>query len=274
MRTSHTTNTSMKNSDLTGPITATVSSLIQRPAIIQTHSPLRRIPQSFSARERAFFDGIVYSIEIADMAYRRLRETLWRISANSNDDEDVGEYVHAVADAWLVIDSLNRLRALCRTAPLLAEKPYCRSLVQKMQKVKALRNNVQHLDGRIDTIVSKKQPVWGALSWAVTCENPPKGAQLHTLVAGSFRPGEHELLDIGGRNFAMPIDVITLNADGESLDLSDLMLATAEFAALTESDLGLIIPPDVPYGRDLHIMAEISFNDSLLPPQKLSIAIS
>jgi hypothetical protein len=248
--------------------------LNQQPAIIKKHSPLRKIPQSFSLRERAFFDGIVYSIEIADMSYRRLRQTLWSISQHKNEDDDVGEYVHAVADAWLFIDSLNRLRALCKTVPMLAEKPYCRGIVQKLHKVKQLRNNVQHLDGRIDKIVSKKQPVWGALSWAVIHESPPLKAELHTLIAGTFRQGEHELPEIGGRKFAMPVDVITLNADGESLDLSDLILAITEFSALAESDLEQIIPPDVPYGRDLHIIAEVSFNDSLVPAGKVSIAIS
>lgn len=247
--------------------------LNHRPVIIQPKSPLRRIPASFNVRQRAFFDGIVYSIEIADMSYRRLRETLWSISQRVDVDGDVSKYVHAVADAWLVIDSLNRLRSLCKAVPLLAEKGYCRSLVQALHAVKGLRNNVQHLDGRIDTIISKKQPVWGALSWAIITDNPPITAKLHTLVAGSFRPGEHELPYVGNRQFLLPIDAITLKAGGDALVLSDLMLATTEFAALAESDLAQVIPPNEPYGRDLHIIADISFKESAEPPGKLSIKL-
>lgn len=245
-----------------------------RPAIVQPNSPLRRIPTSFNVRQRAYFDGIVYSIEIADMAYRRLRETLWSISKRVDEDDDIHEYVHAVADAWLVIDSLNRLRALCISAPLISEKEYCRGFVQNLHLVKGMRNNVQHLDSRIDKMVRMKQPVWGTLSWAVVTDNPPTKARLHTLVAGSFRPGEHEMLEIGGRSFLMPVDAITLTAGGETLELSDLMAATASFSALAESDLNQLIPPGEQYNRDLHLMAEVTFNDSQISSGKLKITFS
>jgi hypothetical protein len=248
--------------------------IYHRPAIVQPNSPLRRIPASFNVRQRAYFDGIVYSIEIADMAYRRLRETLWGISEKIDEDDEIQEYVQAVADAWLVIDSLNRLRALCISAPLMAEKEYCRGFVQNLHPVKGMRNNVQHLDGRIDIMVSKKQPVWGSLSWAVVTDNPPTKARLHTLVAGSFRPGEHEMVDIGGRIFLMPLDAITLTAGGESLELSDLMVATADFTALAEAELSQLIQPGEPYSRDLHLMTEVTFNDSEVPSGKLKITFS
>ncbi|WP_296509549.1 hypothetical protein [Rhodoferax sp.] len=245
-----------------------------RPAIVQPNSPLRRIPASFNVRQRAYFDGIVYSIEIADMAYRRLRETLWSISKRIDEDDDIQEYVHAVADAWLVIDSLNRLRALCISAPLIAGNEYCRGFVQSLYPVKGMRNNVQHLDGRIDNMVRTKQPVWGSLSWAVVTDHPPTKARLHTLVAGSFRPGEHEMVDIGGRSFLMPVDAITLTAGGESLELSGLMVSTADFTALAEADLSQLIEPGEPYTRDLHLMTEVTFNDSEVPSGKLKITFS
>ncbi len=245
-----------------------------RPAIVQPNSPLRRIPVSFNVRQRAYFDGIVYSIEISDMAYRRLRETLWSISKRIDEDDDIQEYVHAVADAWLAIDSLNRLRALCMSAPLIAGNEYCRGFVQSLYPVKGMRNNVQHLDGRIDNMVRTKQPVWGSLSWAVVTDNPPTKARLHTLVAGSSRPGEHEMVDIGGRSFLMPVDAITLTAGGESLELSELMVSTADFTALAEADLNQLIQPGEPYTRDLHLMTEVTFNDSEVPSGKLKITFS
>ncbi len=244
------------------------------PAIIQPNSTLRRIPVSFNVRQRAYFDGIVYSIEIADMAYRRLRETLWSISKKIAEDDDVQEYVHAVADAWLVIDSLNRLRALCMSAPLIAEKEYCRGFVQSLYTVKGMRNNVQHLDGRIDNMVRTKQPVWGSLSWAVVIDNPPTKARLHTLVAGSFRPGEHEMVEIGGRNFLLPLDAITLTAGGESLELSEMMVAAAGFSTLAEADLNQLIQPGESYTRDLHFITEVTFNDSEVPSGKLKITFT
>ena len=72
----------------------------------------------------------------------------------------------------------------------------------------------------------------------------------------------------------MPVDAITLTAGGESLELSELMVATADFTALAEADLSQLIQPGEPYTRDLHLMTEITFNDSQVPSGKLKITFS
>ncbi len=247
--------------------------LNHRPPIINAQSPLRRIPKSSNARQQVFFDGIRFAIEIADLAYRRLRETLWQVSSLDDATEYALEYASAVGDAWLIVDSINRLRALCCVAPGIADKPYCRSFVQKVHPVKALRNSVQHLDGRVDVIIKKKSPVWGEISWAIVTENPPVRAQLHTLAAGSFKAGEHRFADIAGRQFTFPIDVIALTGEGETVVLSDLMTTTAEFVRQMEVDLDKLFPKDGVYGRDLHAVAIVSFNESAEEPKKLSIYV-
>lgn len=243
------------------------------PCILQESSPLRRVPQTLSHKEQVFLDGILYSIEIADLAYRRLRETLWDLSNRTGPHPSTSEYAVAVSDAWVIVDSLSRLQALCKSAPKISKANYCMRLLESLSNVKLLRNSVQHLDGRADAIVSRKEPVWGALSWAVVDENPPIRGQLHTFVAGSFRPGEHEFVETGGREFVMPIDAIQIRAANVSVNLSDLMLATAHFAAQLEMDLTAQFPADAPTGRDLHMVATITFSEWLGPASKLTIAL-
>ena len=220
-----------------------------------------------------FFDGIRYSIEIADLAYSRLRETLQGISKVEDEELRANEYVKVVADAWLLVDSLNRLRALCVKVPKVSEAPYCVSLVQALAGMKVARNSVQHLDTRIEKIVGRKQPVWGVIGWVVVDQNPPKGGEVHSFVPGSFRPAEHELEEIDGEQFEMPIDSITL-FDGESTHrLSRLMKATRSFVRELESDLLTRFDPSEPSGRDLQITGHFSFNGSSEPAQKITIAL-
>ena len=52
------------------------------------------------------------------------------------------------------------------------------------------------------------------------------------------------------------------------------MVATADFTALAEADLSQLIQPGEPYTRDLHLMTEITFNDSQVPSGKLKITFS
>lgn len=49
--------------------------------IVSEESRFRRLPPELKPKQRLFFDGIRYSIETADLAYSRLRETLLQIVA-------------------------------------------------------------------------------------------------------------------------------------------------------------------------------------------------
>lgn len=241
--------------------------------LIDERSPLRNLPLSADLRTKVFFDGIRFSIEIADLAYLRLRETLQNVSDVADQASRANEYVKVVADAWLLVDSLNRLRALCVKAPRISATAYCKKLIQDLAGMKMARNSVQHLDTRIEKIIGRKQPVWGVIGWVVVDQNPPKGGQVHSFVPGSFRPAEHHLGEIDGTEFEMPIDSITL-FDGESTHkLSSLMKATRKFTREVEADLSNQFNFAEPSGRDLQITGEFSFNDSGHPGPRVSVVI-
>lgn len=220
-----------------------------------------------------FFDGIRFSIEIADLAYRRLRDTLGGVTNIEDEALRANEYVKVVADAWLIVDSLNRLRALCAKAPSISKTHYGVTLVQVLAGMKVARNNVQHLDTRIEKIVGRKQPVWGVIGWVVANQDSPTRGEVHAFVPGSFRPGEHGLEVIDGEQFEMPVDSITL-FDGETTHrLSRLVKASRTFTRALELDLLTRFDFSEPGGRDLHITGEFSFNDTGEPAQKISIVL-
>lgn len=82
--------------------------------IISDGSPLRRLPSELDRRQALFLDGIRYSVEMADLAYTRLRQTLFNLAEQrgSGTSLDHWLFVSAVQDAWSLIDSLHRLRGL------------------------------------------------------------------------------------------------------------------------------------------------------------------
>jgi len=64
-----------------------------------------------------FIEGIRFSIETADLAYRRLRDTLIVLGTQETADPDSPSTASAMLDAWSIIDSLHRLRGLMRNMP-------------------------------------------------------------------------------------------------------------------------------------------------------------
>ncbi|KJS82607.1 MAG: hypothetical protein JM58_14730 [Peptococcaceae bacterium BICA1-8] len=81
--------------------------------IIGDDSPLRHLPSVLNPRQILLLDGIRYSVDMADIAYTRLFNSLTYVSINHNSKEfDFSIFSHAFLDAWSVIDSVNRMRSL------------------------------------------------------------------------------------------------------------------------------------------------------------------
>ncbi|MDW5442223.1 hypothetical protein [Polaromonas sp. SM01] len=217
-------------------------------------------------------DGIRYSLEIADRAYRRLRETIWKISSDKKSDH-VDRYVDLVSDAWTIVDSLNRLRILCKSNCQYVNYDYCRAYAAELQSIVVLRNANQHMNGRLETIVADKESAWGAISWTTCITNPPTRAEVHCFVAGALRTTDLSLPEPPERPFYMPVDGITMKANKTEVFISDLMLLTAQFVSQFDADLSQLFPRDAPHVRDAHATAHISFNESGIKAPRLLVAL-
>jgi hypothetical protein len=224
--------------------------------IVGKDSRLRRLPPELNAKQRLFFDGIRYSIETADLAYSRLRETLLQISGNSGNGVSPGvsnqrAFAAAVQDAWSIVDSLNRLRNLLNEVPNVKKNtPPLRIFRQKTEVVRDLRNGVQHLEGTLQDLAKANLPVWGSLAW-VTRQEPNSNSVLScVLVAGTIQTSSVDLVNLVGKVVDPPVDLVELSAYGYKVNLSDLMKRTEDLTRSLETALETALQELFP-GRDI-----------------------
>lgn len=242
------------------------------PRLVTSPSALRHIPLHVASEDKVALDGIRYSLEIADRAYRRLRETLWKVSSDKKSDH-VERYVDLVSDAWTVVDSLNRLHVLCGSNCPYLDHDYCRSYAEALRPIINLRNSNQHMNGRLEKIVADKESAWGAISWTICTTNPPTRGESHCFVAGAIRTADLLLPEPPTRLFYMPVDGITMRAGKKDVFISDLMLMTVQFIAQFDFDLSKLFPGDTPHIRDAHAVGKFSFNDSGIKAPRLTLAL-
>jgi len=162
-----------------------------------------------------FCDGIRYSIEMARMAYTRLSDTLLTLSTYYLKPDLPGEEMpfltlSATADAWSIVDCVNRLRNLLGRTPGLKQKsPQLQLFFRKTKDVDELRNSIQHLEGEIAGQYSQQKLfAWGVLSWLVP--KGPESCLVLQLCPGTFVEGIRPLVNPVGRLLRQPIDHITL----------------------------------------------------------------
>ncbi len=211
--------------------------------IVDVESPLNRLPAELHPTQRGWLEGVRYSVEIIDIAMRRLRDNLVqatkliasdRIETQTSSELDI--HAAALADAWTFVDATWRLKRFLidgriprqpgapdperdASAPVLALKP----LRDGLLGVKALRDGYQHLDNQAARLTANGLTVWGYLNW-VAEDLDAKSLHTCALVSGMVGAGESDfqLVNPAGMPFERPIDHITLRAFGSESNLSAL----------------------------------------------------
>jgi hypothetical protein len=194
--------------------------------IISAESVFRKIPSALSRRQALFVEGIRYSVDMIDVAYSRLRDTLVALAGMNQSNSENMAHVSAMLDAWSIVDSLNRLRRLVEYFPGSQGKNKSaayRVFMSVTEKIPDLRNTVQHLETAIKDVTNDLNwAVWGSLSWGVV------DAEKNQVSTCLFLPG----MPLGSRPMInpldrklwhMPIDSITIERSGVSVSLSDAM---------------------------------------------------
>jgi hypothetical protein len=234
--------------------------------IIGPDSPLRRLPAALDLRRRLYFDGIRYSIEMADVAYSRLKDILHNLSVNyaSLGGTHHRYFASALLDAWSAIDSVERLRGLLRQTPGIKQRsPGLVVFDQKTADVKVLRDSVQHLNHGIDALLRDGLPVWGALSWAFAAEEPVRRVQCFTLVAGStmFDCKPAQIVNPAGRSMEIPVGLVTLAASGATVCISEVMEQVEQLATRLEGVLAEQFQNLPPASGDMLAVVQIEFDE-------------
>jgi hypothetical protein len=229
--------------------------------LIKEHSPLRTLPSGLAPSQEVVLDGVRYSMEMVDIAYARLRETLLSISTQLGvqggvASAPVGLFASALLDAWAIIDSANRLRILLAYLP--GVKPGMKrtaewKLVERqLAPVLELRNAVQHLTGEVENLVAQSLPTWGALRWFYFPTQDTFTYSTFNLTPGGIRAGmgRSVVVKLDG-TFHWPVGAVELEAHGQVLSLSSVWDDTARFCPRLEALLIAKFPRPGTTARDI-----------------------
>lgn len=225
--------------------------------LIENNSPFRKLPAELDIRQRLVFDGIRYSVEMADLAYMRLRKCLVKVS-ESNKLSEAPDFVVAAAlsDAWTIVDTMHRLRGLLKLFPDSSSSELVAEFLSASESIRDLRNSVQHLHARFDKLVKDRLPTWGWITWVTMTEE--SHCHVHALVPGSLdRLSGLGIENPGGKEVTAPIDLISLKAHGYVVSLSALH---NEVRALVQN-LEIILRDQFDghrtLGADLHLVMKL-----------------
>ena len=177
---------------------------------------------------------------MADLAHRRLGETLPLLSRMENPDGESQSNVSAMLDAWSIVDSLHRLRGLLKHMPGIEKRnriPPIRAFFDTTEKITELRNTVQHLDNTIPGVIDDQNwAVLGSLSWGIV--DPQKSQIISSCFMPGMPLGSRPLINPANRpRWYLPVDGITVERSGISVCLSDAMRRVEALAAALEKML-------------------------------------
>ncbi len=197
--------------------------------MLDPNSPLHRLPAGLHRRQQLMLDGISISIDMATMSYGRLQNSLLALSRGVAQDQPQPPGLGALAmmDAWMIIDAVNRLRALVEATRGLRRGPAVVSFYRSVEDVEIGR------------------PLWGSLSWSY--REPPTAA-IHLLVPGTIAPTEGlPMVNPLAEQVEIPIGLITLTAAEVTVCLSEVLQAVGRFAERLERAAAIAfaaLPPD------------------------------
>jgi hypothetical protein len=233
--------------------------------LITQESPFRSLPIALNKRQLRMLNGIRYSIEMYDVAYRNLVDTLSPIDRRANAPSDF--YPSVLLHAWSMVDSANRLRLLLQHTPGLPKRPpQFKVNFRKLEVVENLRNSIQHLNDEITARAEdvEVEPVWGSLSWGKIISAEPPRALIFMMLPGSIESMEgHPIKNIAGKGFNDAVDHIELTAYGTTISLSEIYRSIAKHTKLLEGGLQTAFDSDERLkdrlGSDLILTIEIAF---------------
>lgn len=229
--------------------------------MIQKTSHLKNIPTNLNPHQTLFLSSIRVTIEMVDIAYARLLETLGQLT----DVEKVGPNLERLAseallDAWSIVDAIHRLReSLDQMLGLVRSRSHGLQIFKRRTAdFQILRNSVQHLRGEITDMAEKGQAAWGVLSWLAANESDLTTLRACSLIVGGQAQKTPVFpIPVAGE-MTGPLSRVILTHKGLQVELST---AVAEVTSLTkrlESALEKAWAEDTPtWGGIRLVMLEI-----------------
>jgi hypothetical protein len=207
------------------------------------------------------------------LAYAELADGLVHDTKNPTDNLVA---MHAsTADAWTFVDAVNRLRILLNRVPRSFEfnsqaqpdghrefKNLRSAFFAELSGVEAVRNEVQHLDEKIDKLASSGEPVWGYVTWIYIEYDAFKKKPLFQKCAlrpGPPVPGAMALKNHSMTAVYLPVDYVELHAHGQSINLSKVRRAVEPPVRFLEKHLAARFGNSGQGGADVLLIADVEY---------------
>jgi hypothetical protein len=238
--------------------------------IIGEDSSLRYLPGGLKAEQKLFLDGVRYSIDIADLAYDRLRQILPLLTdrgleEGSKDVELSSLIAAALLDAWAIADAANRLRVLLPGLARLKlgidkRSPALAAFDKHTQgRVKGLETLAQSLDRERRRLFGYRSSAWGVLGW-VAMPDDGKPGYMCFIVPGTICPKRIPMINpLLKSGLKPPVDLITLAIGREFLCLTEALRAMEKTAAQLDTALAARFGTVRNARRDVLARTEIEF---------------
>jgi hypothetical protein len=159
--------------------------------MLSNDSILRRIPAAVAPKQALFIDGIRHAVEIMDLAYSRLRETLTAIALEPPTSESLPKIApYAFLDAWAMVDAIDRFRLLylyMHGINFGPPTPGIEPLKTVTQPFRKLRNVADHPSQSADFVVARGSAALGTLTWLTGFKLDPATLWFCTLCPGTIR---------------------------------------------------------------------------------------
>ncbi|WP_150113181.1 hypothetical protein [Methylobacter tundripaludum] len=195
--------------------------------LLGRHSVLRRIPVNVDPKQAIFLDGIRHAVEIMDVAYSRLRDSLTNLALTPPASDELPDiFSHILLDAWAFIDAVDRFCILYMQMPGIkigSKRDGIPTLQEATQEFQNLRNVADHLAQRADLVVSQNGTAFGELSWLTGVQLQPEVIAWHcTLRPGTLRSDPAAQTNPIVSTLDWPTDSIRLSAGGYEGNLSQV----------------------------------------------------
>lgn len=225
--------------------------------LVGKDSLLRRLPTNLELRQLILLDGIRYAAEMIGLGYSRLRAALQEFSPGSSSENSPAQFPEAFADAWLIVDSTNRLRGLVRALPRAKEADPVQEFLRETEVVKDLRDSVQHLNARVERLVTKKQHAWGSIAWLAPESARASKGRTDAIAAGTLFAGQTvPHINPVGKAPAPPVDHITFHAHEQQIVLREVVASVKRIVVFLEDVLSQHFTLTDAAGGDVYISLE------------------
>jgi hypothetical protein len=171
-------------------------------------------------RQELFLDGIETSLDMANICYVRLRQSLFEYCEIDDSGRTLELHEKILLDAWSIVDIINRLRLFISQVPGLKQNEQVKLFQSGTKEVESLRDFVQHLDHELISMEKSGNPLWGTLSWIYQTPDMEVNKEVKVLL---LIPGRIAV------SKGHPIDHISLTAMNITINLSQLISTTDRF---------------------------------------------